>query len=99
MKAMKSLPEGMVVKESSINGAGLGVFATEEFLSGATFGPYDGEKVRADVPKAGLDTGYMWEVSDVHINMFQYHVFQFKGGPAVRALFPSILHHLQKVTT
>ena len=64
MKAMSSLPEGMEVRESGIKGAGLGVFATEVFLSGATFGPYDGDKVRADVPKGGLDTSYMWEVSD-----------------------------------
>ena len=61
---MASLPEGMEVRDSSIKGAGLGVFATQEFLTGATFGPYDGEKVRADVPKGGLDTSYMWEVSD-----------------------------------
>ena len=62
---MASLPEGMRVKDSTIKGAGLGVFATQEFLSGATFGPYGGEKVRADVPKGGLDTSYMWEVSDI----------------------------------
>ena len=64
LKAMASLPEGMEVRDSSIQGAGLGVFATQEFLTGATLGPYDGEKVRADVPKGGLDTSYMWEVSD-----------------------------------
>ena len=68
MKAMASLPEGMEVRESSIQGAGLGVFSTKEFLSGATFGPYGGEKVRADVPQSGLDTSYMWEVSDFQIN-------------------------------
>ena len=67
MKAMASLPEGMEVRESSIQGAGLGVFSTKEFLSGATFGPYDGEKVRADVPIGGLDTSYMWEVSAFHV--------------------------------
>ena len=66
---MASLPEGMEVRDSSIQGAGLGVFATQEFLTGATFGPYGGEKVRADVPKGGLDTSYMWEVSDVCINL------------------------------
>ena len=69
LKAMASLPEGMEVRDSSIKGAGLGVFATQEFLTGATFGPYDGEKVRADVPKGGLDTSYMWEVSDVFVNL------------------------------
>ena len=70
MKAMASLPEGMEVRESSIKGAGLGVFSTKEFLSGATFGPYGGEKVRADVPMSGLDTSYMWEVSDIQLSIF-----------------------------
>ena len=66
-KALESLPEGMEVRESSIKDAGFGVYATQDFLPGAFFGPYDGERVRADVPKVGLDTAYMWEVSDVSI--------------------------------
>ena len=62
-KSLASLPCGMEIKESSIAGAGLGVFATQEFTPGVTFGPYAGEKVRADIPKANMDTSYMWEVS------------------------------------
>ena len=50
------------VRQSNIKGAGLGVFATKHFVAGSTFGPYAGEKLRADVPKEGLDTSYMWEV-------------------------------------
>jgi hypothetical protein len=64
-KALQSLPKGMEVKQSSIEGAGLGVFATKFIESGAWFGPYRGEKVRADIPmNPGLDTSYMWEVND-----------------------------------
>ena len=53
----------MEIKKSGIKNAGLGVFTTMAFKSGATFGPYAGEKVRADIPKVGLDTSYWWEVS------------------------------------
>ena len=53
----------MEIRRSGIKDAGLGVFSTMAFKSGATFGPYAGEKVRPDVPKVGLDTSYMWEVS------------------------------------
>ena len=63
MKVLASLPEGMEVKQSNIEDGGLGVFATTSFESGAWFGPYGGEKIKADVPKNGLDTSYMWEVS------------------------------------
>ena len=67
-KALQSLPTGMEVKPSTIQGAGLGVFATEPIESGALFGPYCGEKVRADVPmNPGLDTSYMWEVRRIYI--------------------------------
>ena len=62
--ALESLPKGMEVKLSNIQGAGLGVFATEVIESGAWYGPYKGEKVRADIPmNPGLDTSYMWEVN------------------------------------
>ena len=62
-KALDSLPEGMEIKPSNIPNAGLGVFATRGFPCGSTFGPYDGEKIKGNVPKSGLDTSYMWEVS------------------------------------
>jgi hypothetical protein len=62
-KALASVPEGMEVRGSNIPGAGLGVFATRGFAIGSTFGPYDGDKIKGNVPKSGLDTSYMWEVS------------------------------------
>lgn len=52
----------MEIRKSGIKNAGLGVFSTMPFKYGATFGPYAGEKVKANVPKVGLDTSYMWEV-------------------------------------
>ena len=62
-KALESVPEGMEVRQSTIPTAGLGVFATRGFAEGSTFGPYDGDKIKGNVPKSGLDTSYMWEVS------------------------------------
>ena len=64
---MASLPDGMEIKESGIDGAGLGVFATQMFTTGTTFGPYMGEKVRADIPKDDIDTSYMWEVMSSYL--------------------------------
>ena len=64
-KALESLPKGMEVKPSNIQGAGLGVLATKSIENGAWYGPYCGEKVRADIPmNPGLDTSYMWEVNN-----------------------------------
>ena len=63
-KALESLPKGMEVKPSTIQGAGLGVFATKSIETGAWFGPYLGKKVRAGViVNSGLDTSYMWQVN------------------------------------
>ena len=58
-----SLPDGLEIKESLIDGAGLGVFAKQSFSVGTTFGPYLGKKVRPDFPRDEIDTSYMWEVS------------------------------------
>jgi len=59
---LASLPNGLEVKESIIPNAGLGVFATQVFPSGTRFGPYEGKKVKPDIPKDDMDTSYMWEV-------------------------------------
>ena len=79
---MQTLPKGMVIKRSHIRNAGLGVFATESFTDGATFGPYEGEKLKANIPRVGLDTSYMWEVSVFNFSVSvclcegkNYHVF------------------------
>jgi hypothetical protein len=66
----------MEVKQSSIEGAGLGVFATKSIESGAWFGPYRGEKVRADIPmNPGLDTSYMWEVNIILAIKFHHDIY------------------------
>jgi hypothetical protein len=62
-RAIASIPGGMEIRVSLIENAGLGVFSTTMFSNGATFGPYQGVKLRADIPRDGLDTSYMWEVS------------------------------------
>uniref|UniRef100_A0A7M5WT21 Uncharacterized protein n=2 Tax=Clytia hemisphaerica TaxID=252671 RepID=A0A7M5WT21_9CNID len=61
-RSLASLPDGLEVRESNIPGAGLGVFAKREFNSGTRFGPYEGKKVRPDIPKDDMDTSYMWEI-------------------------------------
>ena len=60
-RSLASLPDGLEVKESCIPNAGLGVFAKRVFMSGTRFGPYEGKKIRPDIPKADMDTSYMWE--------------------------------------
>ena len=59
-KAVKSLPPGLVVKESSIHGAGLGVWATEEFPARTLFGPYGGDLVLNK--ENAHKSGYAWQV-------------------------------------
>merc|ERR1739841_231412 len=49
----------MEIRASHIENAGLGVFTTKSFTNGATFGPYQGEKLKRDVPRVGLDTSYI----------------------------------------
>ena len=56
------LPDGLKIKKSTIPEAGLGVFATQSFNIGTRFGPYEGKKVRPDIPRSTVDTSYMWEV-------------------------------------
>ena len=58
-RAKRSVPPGLVVKESRIEGAGEGVW-TERFVAkGVRFGPYGGEIADEDV---GRESGYAWEV-------------------------------------
>eukprot|EP00057_Strongylocentrotus_purpuratus_P021476 XP_011675950.1 PREDICTED: histone-lysine N-methyltransferase PRDM9-like [Strongylocentrotus purpuratus] len=57
-RASKTLPDGLVVKQSSIPGAGQGIFATKFIPKGYRFGPYDGDIVDLET---GYDSGYAWE--------------------------------------
>ena len=59
--AVNSLPPGLVVKESGITGAGLGVWSTEEFPARTLFGPYGGEIVLNK--DNAHESGYAWQVS------------------------------------
>jgi len=61
-KSLATLPDGLEIKESLIPNAGLGVFATQKFDVGVRFGPYQGKKVRPDIPRDDIDTSYMWEI-------------------------------------
>ncbi|KAK6980406.1 histone-lysine N-methyltransferase PRDM9-like isoform X1 [Biomphalaria glabrata] len=56
----KTLPEGLIIKQSKIPNAGLGVFATQLFPSRTRFGPYLGkiEKYEEDAH----ESGYSWQV-------------------------------------
>eukprot|EP00057_Strongylocentrotus_purpuratus_P029171 XP_011683645.1 PREDICTED: zinc finger protein 708-like [Strongylocentrotus purpuratus] len=58
-RARKTLPDGLGVKQSSIPGAGQGIFATKFIPKGYRFGPYDGDIVDLET---GYDSGYAWEI-------------------------------------
>ncbi|XP_057300026.1 zinc finger protein 431-like [Hydractinia symbiolongicarpus] len=61
-KSIATLPDGLEINESFIPGAGLGIITTQKFESGTRFGPYQGKKVRPDIPRDDVDTSYMWEI-------------------------------------
>ena len=62
-EALKSLPEHLCVKHSTIPEAGMGVFAKEKLNVNTCFGPYRGTKVLKEDLEEGRNTSYMWEVS------------------------------------
>ncbi|XP_064647498.1 histone-lysine N-methyltransferase PRDM9-like [Lineus longissimus] len=58
--ARHTTPDGLVVEESKIPGAGLGVISNMAFPEGVRFGPYKGEMVyNMDVAQ---DSGYSWQI-------------------------------------
>ena len=59
-RALHSLPDGFVVKESNISGAGLGVFTEKEIPARTKFGPYGG--IRVTDPGKAHQSGYCWQV-------------------------------------
>lgn len=66
--AMKSLPAEMLVKESSIPGAGRGVF-TGQFSTlhkDTIYGPYEGLKIYSE--RDAHQSGYCWQVNDLLVN-------------------------------
>ena len=60
--AIKSLPENLCVKSSTIPEAGMGVFAKEKLEVNTRFGPYRGDKILKEDLEEGRNTSYMWEV-------------------------------------
>ena len=67
-RARASLPDCLYLKESSIPGAGTGVFAKVEIPERVQFGPYTGDILVDDI----IDTGYQWEV--LYIALFITYV-------------------------
>ena len=60
LRATHSLPDGLVVKQSGISGAGSGVWAEKLIPRGVRFGPYEGE-ITYNEDRAH-DSGYCWQV-------------------------------------
>ena len=58
--AFKTVPSGLVVKPSSIPGAGLGVWTSKCLKKGLILGPYQG--VRVDWEISAHQSRYCWEV-------------------------------------
>lgn len=60
--AVASTPNVLRVGQSSIPGAGLGVFSTTLIPKGARFGPYKGRKIGLENVTDKTNTSYFWEV-------------------------------------
>ncbi|CAL1533834.1 unnamed protein product [Lymnaea stagnalis] len=56
----KTLPQGLAIKKSKIQGAGLGVVATKFFPARTRFGPYVGKKERNE--EVAQESGYSWQI-------------------------------------
>ncbi|XP_060558031.1 zinc finger protein 737-like [Ruditapes philippinarum] len=59
-RALHTLPPGLVVKPSSIIGAGLGVFTEREIPPRVMFGPYGGVEIHDEM--TAHDSGYCWQI-------------------------------------
>ena len=57
----RTLPPGLTIADSTIEGAGQGVFAEQDFPPRTRFGPYGGTKTKNG--DTARDSGYSWEVS------------------------------------
>ena len=61
--AVASLPPVLKISQSSIPGAGFGVFSESEIPKGVRFGPYKGKKIGWEHISDETNTSYMWEVA------------------------------------
>ena len=64
-RANRTLPPGMVVRQSGIPGAGLGVWAEKYFPAGIHFGPYGGDIYHYHMHHSNIGS-YTWKVSNEH---------------------------------
>ena len=64
--AMASTPPILTISDSSIPGAGLGVFSTTEIPKSVRFGPYKGIKIGWEHVTEDANISYCWEVSCIH---------------------------------
>ena len=76
------VPSQVTVRQSSIPGAGLGVFAKEMIPRGVKVGPYVGKMVPSSEVDEGVDTSYMWEVSCVWVHVSAAYVCE--GGSSAQ---------------
>jgi len=64
--ATQTLPEGLIIKNSLITGAGQGVFTSDKSLErDIIFGPYAGVKIYSELE--AHQSGYCWQASDVSL--------------------------------
>lgn len=62
--AARTIPNGLIIKNSLIAGAGLGVFTDDKSLKpGIIFGPYAGVKVYSE--QEARQSGYCWQVAEM----------------------------------
>ncbi|XP_064645920.1 lipoxygenase homology domain-containing protein 1-like [Lineus longissimus] len=66
--AKLTAPEGILIRKSTIPGAGLGTFTTKFIPDGVTFGPYGGEVTwdRGDTPIGDRAYLYAWEIENAN---------------------------------
>lgn len=72
--ALRSLPREVELCASSIPGTGFGICAKRAFPVGAWIGPYEGTFVKPEELSSVKDTTYMWEVSVVHRQPYEFVV-------------------------
>ena len=65
------VPSELTVKQSSIPGAGLGVFAKTLLHQEIWYGPYKGRSILRDAIRSDADMSYMWEVRVTVVTLIQ----------------------------